>query len=208
MSRIIAWTLLLAGLTPALARGAEPRLAERLDVETGARVLALADSARGESLPPEPLIQRALEGATKGAPNDLIVRAVHALLNRLRLGKKALGPAASEAELTAAADALYAGVDTTTIAAMRRARPKGSTAVGLVVLSDLIGRGVPRARAAAAVVAMMDRGTQDGALLKVRRGVEQDILAGDTPSAAMTSRLQGTVPDWGPPAPGRRSEAP
>ena len=45
----------------------DPRL-ERLDPETRALVGTVIDSAHGAGLPSEPLVQRALEGATKGAP--------------------------------------------------------------------------------------------------------------------------------------------
>src|SRR5439155_674087 len=53
----------------------DPRLA-RLDTAARSLVAVAIDSARAAGLPTEPLVQRALEGATKDAPGTLIVSAV------------------------------------------------------------------------------------------------------------------------------------
>src|SRR3989454_2302699 len=90
--------VLVAG--PAVAQQADPRL-ERLDATTRPIVAALVDSARAAALPVEPLVQRALEGATKRASGDLIVAAVRRLAVDLGHARDALGSTASPAELTA-----------------------------------------------------------------------------------------------------------
>src|SRR5438132_1385618 len=56
----------------------DPRLA-RLDTAARSLVAVAIDSARAAGLPTEPLVQRALEGATKDAPGTLIVSAVQRL---------------------------------------------------------------------------------------------------------------------------------
>ena len=66
---LIAATLVWA---TAVAQQVDPRLA-RLDSLTRPIVAALVDSARTAALPTEPLVQRALEGATKRATADRIV---------------------------------------------------------------------------------------------------------------------------------------
>ena len=60
--------MIVAALLMALqvSTSRDPRLG-RLDPDTRAGVSAVVDSARAVGLPTEPLIQRALEGATKGA---------------------------------------------------------------------------------------------------------------------------------------------
>src|SRR5256886_11542460 len=70
------WTLLVAATLVALqaAQGPDPRL-ERLDSISRPIVTALVDSAHAVALPTEPLVQRALEGATKRATADRIVAA-------------------------------------------------------------------------------------------------------------------------------------
>src|SRR5438132_14190490 len=86
----------------------DPRL-ERLDAATRPAVLALVDSARRALLPAEPLVQRALEGATRRASGDVIVAAVRRLAVDLGHARDALGSTATPAELTAGAAALRAG---------------------------------------------------------------------------------------------------
>src|SRR5438093_634738 len=67
--------MMLALLLVAAQVGTDPRL-DRLDPDTRAQVATVMDSASRVGLPTEPLIQRALEGATKAAPGARIVAAV------------------------------------------------------------------------------------------------------------------------------------
>src|SRR6266481_3144402 len=127
----------------------DPRL-ERLDPDTRAAVAAVVDSAHGVGLPVEPIIQRALEGATKGAPGPRIVAAVRKLAVDLSIARAALGTSASQAELEAAVAALRAGATPEVIAHLRDARRPPLT-VALSVVADLFARGVPADSAAAAV---------------------------------------------------------
>src|SRR5205085_548231 len=110
-------------------------------------VAALVDSARAAALPTEPLVQRALEGATKRATGDRIVAAVRRLALDLGHARDALGPTASPTELGAAAAALRAGAQPATLTELRRIRRESLT-VPLAVLTDLVGSGVPVDRAA------------------------------------------------------------
>src|SRR2546426_5132273 len=82
---------------------------ERLDPDTRSAVAAIADSANGIGLPVEPIIQRALEGATKGASGARIVAAVRRLALDLGTARSALGTSASAPELEAAVAAPRAG---------------------------------------------------------------------------------------------------
>src|SRR5439155_685078 len=71
-------TALAAAFVATAAAAQDPRLG-RLDPGTRPLVAVAIDSARAAGLPTEPLVQRALEGATKGAPGPLIVSAVQRL---------------------------------------------------------------------------------------------------------------------------------
>jgi hypothetical protein len=169
-----------------VARGAagqqpDPRL-ERLDAATRPAVAALVDSARRALLPTEPLVQRALEGATKRAPGDLIVAAVRRFAVELGQARDALGSTASPAELTAGAAALRAGASPTILAQLRQARREPLT-MPLAVLADLVASGVPVDSAAAAVLALAAR-ARDADLVEFRRAVERDIALGAPPAAA------------------------
>ena len=172
---------LLVTLASATAAAQDARL-ERLTPEVRGPVVRLIDSARTAGLPAEPLIQRALEGATKHATGALIVTALRRLAGDLAGAREALGGTASPAELSAGAAALRAGVGPDVLAELRRARRESLT-VPLAVLTDLVASGVPADSAAAAVLALAAR-VRDPELVEFRRAVERDIALGASPGAA------------------------
>ena len=179
---MIAFALLLAVQAPAQ----DPRL-ERLDPETRAAVSAVVDSARGVGLPIEPLIQRALEGATKGAAGARIVAAVRRLTGDLGAVRAALGAKATTPELEAGAAALRAGATPQLLAELREVRRPPLT-MALAVLADLVASGVPVDSAATAVLALAPN-ARDADLVEFRRAVERDIALGAPPTAATSIRL-------------------
>ena len=160
---------------------------ERLDPETRASVVAIVDSARGAGLPGEPLIQRALEGATKGAAAPRIVAAVRRLAADLGTVRTALGARAATPELEAAVAALRAGASVRVLANLRDAR-RGPLTMALSVLADLVASGVPPDSAAAAVLALAPK-ARDADLVEFRRAVERDIALGAPPAAATSVRV-------------------
>jgi len=177
-------TLLLAVTLVALqapAQGVDPRL-QRLDSITRPMVAALVDSARAAALPTEPLVQRALEGATKRAAGDRIVAAVRRLALDLGHARDALGITTSPPELTAAAAALRAGAPAATLTELRRIRRESLT-VPLAVLTDLVSSGVPVDSAAAAVLSLAAK-ARDADLVEFRRAVERDVALGAPPASA------------------------
>ena len=166
----------------------DPRLG-RLDAGARSLVAVVIDSARAAGLPTEPLVQRALEGATKGAPGSLIVSAVQRLAADLGRARAALGAGATPPELEAGAAALRAGAGTPVLAQLRRSRRQTIT-VPLAVLTDLVASGVPVDSAAAAVLALA-AGTRDADLIDFRRAVERDIALGAAPTAATAAAAAG-----------------
>jgi len=175
---LVAATLVAAA---AAAQRRDSRL-ERLDSTTRPIVAALVDSARAAALPTEPLVQRALEGATKRATGDRIVAAVRRLALDLDRARDALGSTASPPELTAAAAALRAGAPPAILTALRRVRRESLT-VPLAVLTDLVATGVPVDSAAAAVLSLAAK-ARDTDLVEFRRTVERDIALGAPPASA------------------------
>jgi len=175
----------------------DPRL-DRLDPDTRSAVAAVVDSARVARLPIEPIIQRALEGATKGAPSTRIVAAVRKLAVDLGTARAALGTSPSEAELEAAVAALRAGATPEVIAHLRDTRRPPLT-MALSVLADLVASGVPADSAAAAVLALAPK-ARDADLVEFRRAVERDIALGAPPGAATSVRLNAGALDI-PPGP-------
>ena len=181
--RLVAAGVFVATLIPAVvaAQQPDPRL-ERLTAAARPTVAALLDSARAAALPTEPLIQRALEGATKEAAGDVIVAAVRRLAGDLARAREALGSTATPAELSAGAAALRAGASSTLLSELRRTRHERLT-MALAVLTDLVASGVPVDSAAVAVVALAKRAS-DADLVAFRRTVEHDIALGAPPAAA------------------------
>lgn len=178
------------------AQGTDPRL-ERLDQTARPVVIALVDSAGAAGLPIDPLVERALEGATKGAPGDIIVGAVRRLAGELGLAREALGPGASAVELAAGAAALRAGAGPDVLAQLRRTRGRQSVTMALAVLTDLVARGVPVDTAASAVLALAAT-QRDEDLVEFRRAVERDIAIGAPPAAAASVRVNAAARELRP----------
>lgn len=127
---------------PIAVHAQDSRLVARLDSTTLTQVSRIIDSARADGLPGEPLVQKALEGATKRAPGDLIVRAVRSLASNLRSVRAALGTGSSDQELLAGAAALRAGATSEALRELRRLGQGRNLTVPLSVLADLVGQGV------------------------------------------------------------------
>ncbi|MGH7560524.1 MAG: hypothetical protein ACRENB_05840, partial [Gemmatimonadales bacterium] len=107
--RAPAVVLLLTAVAVSGARAQESRLVGRLPDAARSQVDAILDGARSRGLPLEPLVDRALEGAAKGAPPAMIVAAVTRLRDEIVAVRGAFGETASTAELSAGASALRAG---------------------------------------------------------------------------------------------------
>ena len=189
--RIRAIAALLLLMLPAPLFAQESRLDGRIDARTRGAVALIVDSTRAAGLPVEPLIDKALEGAMKGAAPARIIGAVSALARRLGAAQAALGPGAPEGDLVAAAGALSLGISRETLVRLRDASADASVATPLVVLSDLVARGVPPDTASAALIALATRGATAEAYLALRGDVARAIAAGAPPAVATTVRASG-----------------
>jgi hypothetical protein len=186
--RACALAALFASLLAARAVAQDARL-DRLDPDTRAAVAALIDSARQAGLPPEALIDRALEGAAKRAPAPRIIAAVTTLLADLRSARAALGAAATAPELEAGASAIHLGVPSASLMRLRAVRSRQPLTIALSVMADLTARGVPADSAAAAVLALAGS-LRDDQFLAFRRNVERDIELGAPPAAAAAASVR------------------
>jgi hypothetical protein len=160
------------------------RLDGRFDPRARAALERVIDSALVAGIPAEPLVDKALEGASKGAPTDAVLRAVRGLAVDLASARQALGAGSLVGELGAGAAALRAGVDPGALRSLRRDRPGQPLVVALGVLTDLVARGVPAEGAAQSVLALTKAGIVDEQLVAFRRDVERDIAVGAPPAVA------------------------
>lgn len=190
------------GLTGLLALGLvgravaqEPRFEGRIPEPVRGRIDSILNEARATGLPTEALVDRALEGASKGAPADRILAAVVRLSGELRAARDALGARSSAAELVAGAGALRAGARTDDLVQLRELRSDHALTVAAATLADLVAVGVPTDTAVSAVLALA-AGVEDVEYIAFRRNVERDIALGASPVAALGVRL-GALADGG-----------
>jgi len=191
-----AWCALLGWSRCASAqRDGDARLA-RLDSTTRVAVAAVMDSARKTRLPTEPLLDKALEGATRGVDGPRIITAVRGLYAELRTARASLGPGASNDEIKAGAIALHAGLPMRNLAQLRAACQRaGRTRVTLplTVATDLIARGVPVAVASDVVLSLARSGVRDADYSVFQRNVRLDIENGADAATAAQTRARGAV---------------
>jgi hypothetical protein len=146
----------------------DPRLAARLDSVTRLQVEAVLGKAHDDRLPIEPLVQKALEGSSKGASGARIVAAVEGMLGDLRRARQTLGRGASPDELVAGSAALRAGATPDMVGKIRRTETQGGIAVPLAVFADLVASGMTVQAAWRSVAELAERGGRDEEFLDLR----------------------------------------
>jgi hypothetical protein len=192
-SCMAAAALLFSATAAAAQRSQLSQLNTALDSATRVAVLAVVDSARVAQLPADALVNKALEGAGKHADGPRIVAAVRALAGELRESRDALGRASRAEEITAGAHALHAGCRKADLRRLRQAAVGRELTTPLMVLTDLVARGVPPSVASADVVMLERAGLRDADFTAYQRNVRQDIDAGAAPASAATTRARGAT---------------
>ena len=153
--------------SPPTAEAQDPRLA-RLDSLTRTQVEMVLTTAKRRGLPVEPLVQKALEGSSKGAPGPRIVTAVEGMLADLGRAQQGLGRSASPDELVAGAAALRAGATLDMVDQIRRTEPSGGVAVPLAVFADLVAGGMTVDAAWSSVAELASQGGDEEEFLELR----------------------------------------
>jgi len=166
----------------------DPRLQGRVPESVRGAINQLVSAARADGLPTEPLVDRALEGASKGAEAQRILAAVQRLEGELRTARDALGPVSTPTEIAAGASALRAGARAEDLARLREMRGGQPLTVAAAVLADLVAVGVPTDTAVAAVL-VLAAAADDAEYMAFRQNVERDIALGASPITALGVRL-------------------
>jgi len=193
--RSVARTALI--LTSALSLSAfisqfgDPRLTARLDKETRDAVDAILENAKKSGIPTEPLVDRALEGASKRASGSTIVSVVKGWADDLRRARVALGPGSPDAEVVAGAHALRSGVKLKELERLRTAKSGVRYAMALDVMNYLVNRGVPADTISPVIVNLVLASASEEQFAKLRQDVERDISGGMSGATAVTLRGQG-----------------
>jgi hypothetical protein len=152
----------------------------------------LLDSAEARGVPREPLVQKALEGASKAASNEAILAALRTLSLRLTAARAALG-SNSGVQLVAGAGALEAGADTADLRRLRRFAGEAHLANAFLGLTFLLQRGLTSEQATDIVTAMLDARLTGSDFTTLQRMVEQDIRAGAPATEAARLRAQALI---------------
>ena len=196
--RFASTLLLTLMLAPSASAqdGRDPLM--RLERSVRYSVEVLMDSARLMALPTRPIESKVLEGLAKNKPGRMILAAARNVFRSLRDARAVLGPKATENELAAAASALNVGLTQAELAQLARSQQGKQLTVPLVVLVDLISRGVPRDTVSQTIFQLWQRGAADDDFLGLWRGVERDIVSGADPGAALLNRAR-EIPSRGPP---------
>jgi hypothetical protein len=188
VTRLALLATTVVALSGATQNGVDPRLQTRLDPEARRLVVAIVDSARRDSLPVEPLIRRALEGASKGAVSGMIAKVVSGYAHDLRRARQALGPTSSNDEVVAAANALKAGVDIQQLERLRQLRAGHRYALSLDVMTALVGQGVDPDVVAGSIVNLLLASATDEQIARFQQDVVRDMSFGTPGATAVTAR--------------------
>jgi hypothetical protein len=198
---VFAWVAMSA--TPAhrlmaqAANASRAPLPARLGTETRAAIERLIDSVGATGLPTSSLADKAAEGVLKGADDRRILAAVQSLARELGDARAVLGGRTEPALLTATASALHAGVATADVRRLVRSTAAGADEPGLgialVTLVDLVAKRVPASVATESLGELLGRRAPESQYVALRSEVEQDILDGRAPEAAMTARTRAHV---------------
>jgi len=151
----------------------------RFDSATTVALRHVFDSASALRLPIAPLINKANRGASFRASGRKIVTNVHAHFVDMLAARAALGENASESELDSGAEAIHQGVDGMALQQIRTERPaRGAAVSALVVMTDLIQRGISTNKARDAIVSLARVSPTDEAINGLQVLVAKQAIRG------------------------------
>ena len=191
--RVAASVVLLLGSvsTSLAAQDGQPDPLAKLDTRYRFQIESLIDSAHQSGLPWAAVRSKALEGINRKIDGPRIVGVVRQYYASLVKSREILGPLGST-EIETGASALTAGIRGEDLALFRPTTAGRSPVRALVYLADLISakHGVPRDDAVAAFAKLWKDGAGDSDFDLLWRGIDQDILSGVNPKAALQAQMR------------------
>jgi hypothetical protein len=200
--------LLLTGVTvaPLVAQDGNPRLV-RVPEAARPAIDSLIAVAVAESLPTEPLVQKALEGTAKGVPADRLVNGVRRGLMQLREARTIItravpGQPASESHVAAVAAALARGLSPAIVERLLTVAPTEPPAPALHATADLVAHGFDPDSAADLLVEAHSKGLHGDRLLDVAAAADHELQrAGGRTQADALAKVRAMLPNVPPPPP-------
>lgn len=161
------------------------RLAGHVPQAALAGVHAIITRAEQDSLPTEPLVEKALEGGAKGAPPELIVTAVGAEEARLRTARDLLRTAGAPgpnraSEIQSVSLALARGLPERIVSKVLGAVRDTAPGFALHAVADLSAHGFGQDSSAALIVAALGTGLAGHRLLDVAAAADREVQRGNT----------------------------
>ncbi len=183
------------------------RLAGRVPAATLPAIDSLIAAAVAESLPTEPLVQKALEGSAKNIPPDRLVNGVRKGLLQLRQARAIVshavpGQPPPEGHVAAVAAALARGLPSPIVERLLTVAPNEPPAPALHAAADLVAHHFDPDSAADLLVEAHNKGLRGVRLLDVSVAADHELQRGGgrTPSEAL-AHVRAILPNV--PAPKR-----
>lgn len=199
--KLIVGLLLLASAPAVVAQSARLRLAGRVPAEALPAIDSLIGQAVAESLPSEPLVQKALEGSAKRIPTDRLINGVRRGLMQLRDARALLARSmpdqpVPDGHIAAVAAALARGVDRTIVERLIAVAPAEPPGPALHAEADLVAHHFNPDSAAALLVAAREKGLRGERLLDVAVAASHELQreGGHTPAEAL-ARVRAMLPN-------------
>jgi hypothetical protein len=177
---------------PLSAQNGNPRLAGRVPAAALPAIDSIIATAVAESLPTEPLVQKALEGGAKNVPADRLVNGVRRGLLQLRAARAIVaravpGQTPPEGHVAAVSAALARGLPAPIVERLLTVAPNEAPGPALHAAADLIAHRFDPDSAADLLVDAHNKGLRDGRLLDVAVAADHELQRGGgrSPSEAL-----------------------
>ena len=201
MRIVLAFLLAAAPVAAQSGSGASGRLTGRVPPAALPAIDSLIAAAVAESLPSEPLVQKALEGSAKGVPADRLVNGVRRGLLQLREARVIVGRAMPdqplpEAHIAAVAAAIARGLDPAIVERLLTIAPNEPPGPVLHAAADLVAHRFNPDSAADLLVAAHNKGLHGIRLLDVAVAADHELQrAGGRTHADALARVRALLPN-------------
>jgi len=206
MLRIAAVLAAVLAGGPLSAQSGSTRLAGRVPAAALPAIDSLIATAAAESLPTEPLVQKALEGSAKHIPVDRLVTGVRRGLLQLRVAREIVvravrGTAVPEGHVAAVAAALSRGLPAPVVERLLTMAPNEAPAPALHAAADLMAHHFDPDSAAELLVDAHSKGLRGVRLLDVAAAANHELQRGGRTPAEALSRVRAMLPNVPAPEP-------
>lgn len=196
--------VLACAALPLAAQSVRPRLEGRVPADIIPVIDSIVRAAAADSLPTEPLVQKALEGGAKHVSGDRIVLAVRLRRDRLEAARALLvragdPPPVTPLKVTAVATALSRGVPAPTVERVVAGLPGEPRTAALQAVADLLAHKFDPDSSGQLILDAAQLGVPHDRFLDVATAAIHEVQRGSTREGAL-ARVRAELPNLPPPA--------